>query len=247
MYAINLDLGWGCCSLLVTALIYPTFAALLPTATRDVTIYSPTLEAAVPNVSPNCVSPTEEPDWAGPIDATDCTAALFTLTNQVSIYGDQYFTFWSKKIRPSVEPSMGWELPYGKTAGEFITPNVSISYSPVQLTTLALPGTCVVLFRIAKDFGDTVIPLPYAGPHNYLKTSTRQPTARERWEILLVLLSSLLNCVQTNGEPGWTTSPSANGILMLLSTESAMARQWWYSATGLGVLNSTTLGLVEVS
>lgn len=243
----ELDFGWGRCLILFTALIYPAFGALLPTATRDVTKYSPTLEAAVPNVSISCVSPTEEPDWAGPIHATDCTAALFTLTNEVSLYQDQYFTFWSQKFRPSVEPSMGWELPYGKAAGQSITPNLLTSYSSIQLTTWAIPGTCIVLFRIAKDFGDDVLPLPYDRPHNYLKTSTRQPTDQGRWDWLLRSLAALLPCVQGNGEPGWWTSPYGNGILMLLPSESAMARQWWYSDIGLARMNSTTLNLVETS
>lgn len=138
-YIYRLHFGWCRFLLLLTSLISSTFAGLmvsqdkvLPTNTADVTEHSPTLKAAIPNVYLSCISPASEPDWAGPIDATDCSAAYFTLASEVSLYESQYFTFWSKMFRPSVQPSFGWELPYGKTSGKSITPILLPFFSIAQ-------------------------------------------------------------------------------------------------------------------
>lgn len=135
----RLHFGWCRFLLLLTSFISSTFAALMisenrlhPSITADTTGNLPTLKAAIANVSLSCILPASEPDWAGPIDATDCPAAYFTLANEVSLYEGQDFTFWSKKFRPSVQPSMGWELPYGKTAGKAITPTPLRFHSIVQ-------------------------------------------------------------------------------------------------------------------
>ncbi len=91
-----------------------------------------------------------------------------------------------------------------------------------------------------------MLPLPAFEPGVYLEASTRPTTTQERWDTMLRMFGELQYCVQEKGQPGWTTSPNAGGALMLLSTESAMARQWSANAVGFG-MNLTTLNLVETS
>lgn len=92
-----------------------------------------------------------------------------------------------------------------------------------------------------------MLPLAYPGPHGkYFKTSIRPTTTQERWDMLLRAFEALRECIQEKGQPGWTTSPNAGGIVMLISAESAMARKWSGNAVGLG-MNSTTLNLVDTS
>ncbi len=95
-----------------------------------------------------------------------------------------------------------------------------------------------------------MLPLAQGG---YLETSFRPTTTQGRWDRLLIGFRVLQNCVQEKGQPGWILSPNAGGALtpaggalMLLSTESAMARQWSANAVGFG-MNLTTLNLVETS
>ena len=76
------------------------------------------------------------------------------------------------------------------------------------------PASCVVLFRIAKDFGDDV--LPFMGSQEYLVTSDRRILSRNRWLEVLLTLRGLVECIDVDGLPGWTTSPNDNGILLLL-------------------------------
>ena len=60
-------------------------------------------------------------------------------------------------------------------------------------------------------------------------------------------ISNGIGCVRGLGQPGWTTSPNeGDGILLLLSTESAMARRWFH-ALELDVMNTTTLNMMETS
>lgn len=91
-----------------------------------------------------------------------------------------------------------------------------------------------------------MLPLTSLGPGEYLETSTRPTTTQERWDWLLRMFGELQYCIQEKGQPGWTTSPQAGGVLMLLSAESAMARQWSANAVGFG-MNLTTLNLVATS
>ncbi len=84
------------------------------------------------------------------------------------------------------------------------------------------------------------------GQGRYLETSFRPTTTQGRWDRLLIGFRVLQYCVQDKGQPGWILNENAGGALMLLSTESAMARQWSANAVGFG-MNLTTLNLVETS
>lgn len=71
--------------------------------------------------------------------------------------------------------------------------------------------------------------------------------SRNRWLEVLLTLRELIECIDVDGLPGWTTSPNENGILLLLPSTSGMARRWSSGNEFLGASNETSLGLVEVS
>ena len=89
---------------------------LSASTTRDVSAHSQALKVNESNFEVICVSPAEQPNWAGTINTADCKAALFQLDAEVSGYGAREFTFWSESYVRS-PPLSGWELPYGKSSG----------------------------------------------------------------------------------------------------------------------------------
>ena len=89
--------------------------------------------------------------------------------------------------------------------------------------------------------------LPFMGSEEYLVTSNRRSLSRNRWLEVLLTLRGLVECIDVDGLPGWTTSPNDNGILLLLPSTSEMARRWSYGKGFLGASNETSLGLIKAS
>ena len=87
--------------------------------------------------------------------------------------------------------------------------------------------------------------LPFMGSQEYLVTSDRRTLSRNRWLEVLLTLRGLVECIDVDGLPGWTTSPNDNGILLLLPSTSEMARRWSSSNVIHSASNETSLGLVE--
>ena len=85
------------------------------------------------------------------------------------------------------------------------------------------------------------------GSQEYLVTNNRRNLSRNRWLEVLLTLRELVECIDVDDLPGWTTSPNDNGVLLLLPSTSEMARRWSSSTGILGASNETSLGLVEVS
>ena len=119
---------------------------------RDNTRISFTLKAAVPNSSIQCISPAAEPKWAGPIDATDCKAALRTLRHDVSRYEGRMFTIWSHKFGPSGPASAYWLLPYGKTSGKSLYSSSSVPPINYPRTYVLHQASCVAFLSHRKGF-----------------------------------------------------------------------------------------------
>lgn len=82
-------------------------------------------------------------------------------------------------------------------------------------------GTCALLLRMGKDFGDDVLPLPSGG---FLPTWWYPPRATFTWRDVEVAAFSLLQDVSQHGVPGWT-KPSWATVLYVPQT-SAMSREW---------------------
>ena len=220
---------------------------LSATATRDVSRHSQTLEALNSNISPNCVSQERNPDWAGDIDATDCKDALLAIDTLISRWGRKYFTFWSDEYESS-PLRYGWKLPWSASSGRLFS--WILFYPPNDHSRRRLPGTCVALFRIARNFGDDVLPYPelWPGPLEYIHASGYPKRTEEEWKFVLKGFRALLPCVETHpAHPSWTLSDSAGGVLLLLPSTSAMAQRWANGNGILGGFNGTSLGLVDVS
>ena len=64
----------------------------------------------------HCISPAQDPDWAGPINLDDCKGAYDLLSNSIRDKSSRY-TFWSDKYRPSA-PSRSFQLPWGAKIGK---------------------------------------------------------------------------------------------------------------------------------
>lgn len=76
-------------------------------------------------------------------------------------------------------------------------------------------------FRIAKDFGDDLPPTPDRGSLQYKHSGSRGSRTMGLVAAAAVAGATRMRCRGT-GERGWVMSPHANGVLMLLWTESAI-------------------------
>lgn len=116
--------------------------------------------------------------------------------------------------------------------------------------TLIRKGTCVVVFRIAKDLGDHV--LPYRKRHaskshwmktdntlggRFQRTSQAPPSFSANWpDIVEPLLDLHLYCVQRRGAPAWSQVSEA-GVLLMLPKDSVMKQRWSHRPSKLGNAN----------
>ena len=101
-----------------------------------------------------------------------------------------------------------------------------------------LIGNCVLELRMAKDFGDDVLPLRNQG---YFPGSFRQPTEEHDWPDILDQFESLMsNCVwgSTLTGPGWARAGN-NMIVLLLPADSEMRKRWLPVEQTLGAVNSS--------
>lgn len=217
---------------------------LSATITGGVTRSSQTLEAPESNYAVHCVPPTRHQTWEGQINATDCKAALFAIDLEVSRFGTKDYTFWSDRYQ-HYAPLSAWELPYSKSSGRFyLTVYFLFPFSSVNRPRRPSLGSCYVLFRIAKDFGDNVLPL---SDRDYLETSTRLALFRNRWVSLILNLRELIECIEVRGQPGWSSVSGDRGILLLLPVSSGMKREWATTNGIVGGMNGTSSDLVNVS
>ena len=84
------------------------------------------------------------------------------------------------------------------------------------------------------------------GDGTYLRSSNRDPTARDRWDWVLLSFKSLLGCVENQGEPAWMSS-SPDSTVLFITTEGVLERRWASNDLGTIGMNSTSLTLVEMS
>ena len=101
-----------------------------------------------------------------------------------------------------------------------------------------LAGDCALVLRMAKDFGDDVLPLRNQG---YFPGSSKQPTEEHDWPDILVQFELLMsNCIwrSLSTGPGWARAGN-NIIVLLLPTNSEMRKQWLPVESTLGAVNSS--------
>ena len=101
-----------------------------------------------------------------------------------------------------------------------------------------LEGDCTLGLRMAKDFGDNVLPLR---THGYFPGSSKLPIEKYDWPDIVAQSEMLLsNCVWRDlpAGPGWARAGN-NIIVMFLPTDSEMRKRWLPLEQALGAVNSS--------
>lgn len=89
------------------------------------------------------------------------------------------------------------------------------------------PGSCVLMLRISKDFGDHVLPL--SGGRGYARASTSPGWGHFEWSDIFPMMELLGREMAERGrQPGWTFGLIGAYIatILYLPATSAMSRQW---------------------
>jgi hypothetical protein len=98
-------------------------------------------------------------------------------------------------------------------------------------------GNCAIVLRMAKDFGDDVLPLRNRG---YSPGSHHPPMDQHDWPDIIDQVEQLVsNCVWGGiTEPGWARV-SNRMIVLLLPMDSQMRKQCWLHAPPQDISNSS--------
>ena len=89
-----------------------------------------------------------------------------------------------------------------------------------------------------------MLPLPDG---SYWNTTGFPKNGVDMWQQLFWYLDDVLYCIQEEGKPGWIPTNHRLGVVLAVPSRSEMNRQWGYTGRVSAELNSTSLGLVEVS
>ena len=130
-----------------------------------------------------------------------------------------------------------------KVAGAFPLDPFLVSHRITQSSLTFKPkttliGDCVIELRMAKDFGDDVLPLRNQG---YFPGSSRQLVEEHDWPDIINQCESLMsNCVWGSHltGPGWARAGN-NMIVLLLPTNSEMRKRWLPNEKTLAAVNSS--------
>ncbi|KAL8725070.1 MAG: hypothetical protein Q9181_006555 [Wetmoreana brouardii] len=168
----------------------------------------------------NLVDPQRHPEWAGRFDVDDCKQALALMKISV-IHVDlrHEYTFWSSKWMDRPESKWAFELPW--------------FYSS---------GSCTVLLRMGKDFGDYVLP----EGDGYAKESPHPPYAFFSWSHAFSVMDYLLGVIKATDRDvcGWADILNGGfaAIVMYIPTSSEMRRRWAGPGTHGGLFENAPAG-----
>lgn len=99
-----------------------------------------------------------------------------------------------------------------------------------------LPENCAVFARMAKDFGDGVLPIQ---PGQYLPASEAPAFQVAQWDSLTqVMVHTLSTCVNEKGQPGWSARVG-DIVVFFVPTNSEFRKRWWSEVTEIGATNSS--------
>ncbi|KAL8748810.1 MAG: hypothetical protein Q9184_007078 [Pyrenodesmia sp. 2 TL-2023] len=167
---------------------------------------------------------------------SDCASARYYFNGRVAMYDpEKVLTFWSRRwtVRP---PEYEFELPFGTKYSESSrVPNISkpprhAHYSSICCVDRAPPTeTCTILMRMAKDFGDNVLPIG----DTFMHESDDLPQAQFTWEDILDSLDDLQEHIVEHQAPGWAYGYNMGAqfcVVMIIPSSSVMSRRW---ATGM--------------
>lgn len=114
----------------------------------------------------------------------------------------------------------------------------STNFLLASKTKSLLVGDCTLVVRMAKDFGDDVLPLR---THGYFPGSSKLPIEKYGWPDILDQSEMLLsNCLwrDLSTGPGWARAGN-NMIVLFLPTDSEMRKRWLPFEQSLGAVNSS--------
>ncbi|KAL9598634.1 MAG: hypothetical protein Q9219_004380 [cf. Caloplaca sp. 3 TL-2023] len=148
------------------------------------------------------VDPVQHFDWRGQMAPMDCRNAESLFRHTFATYDmNKPMTFWSRLLSTKPQGD-NFALPYGT------------KYQ-----------SCTFLLRMAKDFGNNVLPLRYGG---FLNVSQRKPQATFRGNDILWVLDDMRRMGESFTKPIWTTGFGVGGeaVMMFIPSDSVMARRW---------------------
>ncbi|KAL8650164.1 MAG: hypothetical protein Q9226_005260 [Calogaya cf. arnoldii] len=122
------------------------------------------------------VDPSRHPDWAGVMQLSDCQKAQYYFKGRVAFYNPKKpMTFWSRKwtVRPEGDE---FELPFGMRW-----------------------KTCTLLLRMAKDFGNNVLPIN----NEFADEIDDLPAAMITWDDILDSVNDTLEHIEATKFPDW--------------------------------------------
>ncbi|CAO1600514.1 hypothetical protein XANCAGTX0491_004199 [Xanthoria calcicola] len=196
---------WHLISLTILLFTLTSLVTSIPTPADTLRTSSSGVNTSLPinHLDPDQgINPSLHPDWAGDLQFSDCTKAQYYFNGRVAFYNPKKtITFWSRKwtVRPEGDE---FELPFGT------------KYK-----------TCTILVRMAKDFGNNV--LPVGG--KFSDESDDPPSANFTWEDIIGSVAVTLEHVEHVKFPDWTYGYSTGGqeaVMMVIPSSSVMSRRW---------------------
>ena len=219
-------------SIVLYTLLCTTIAANIPTPANGLTQSLPSgvdTGSAPANAPIYPVDVQENPNWSGTFKADDCRRARGLLEGRVAYYDPRIeWTFWSREwlvIPPST--SQHWELPFGARYGSSCPCLSGYQIQRFHSLMYYREGTCVLLLRMGKDFGDRNLPLE--GRNQYANNDNNEPQANTSWQGLLTMADIALNIVQLYERPVWTYNIGLEARYidtLYLPKSSYFARRW---------------------
>ncbi|KAI4268701.1 MAG: hypothetical protein L6R38_007746 [Xanthoria sp. 2 TBL-2021] len=219
----------------------PTRADISRTQLSGANTTSP-IDPLISNVG---IDPSRHPDWAGVMQLSDCEKARNYFNGRVAFYNPKKpMTFWSQRwtVRP---PGDEFELPFGTrySKSRNLSPpsKLQIPLSPLVSRSSPKHGsfvvglyvlnehrqleTCTLLLRMAKDFGNNVLPIG----GEFSDETDNLPAAILTWEDILDSIKDTLEHVEYIKTPDWTYGYSQEGheaVVMFIPSSSVMSRRW---------------------
>ena len=213
----------------------PVSANAIPTA--ESLLHSNRSLLAPANWYPVCVSSIEHPSWSGPIGSIHCTSLLVALKDLVNPFGEKPYTFYSPKSVKN-HPKDDISLPTGFSYGELLADheNRCSPYNDLEFNIVGT-GDCALILRMAKDFGDDVLPLRTTG---FFPGSLRKPVEENNWPDIMAQIETLVSICAWRAipsGPGWARIGS-DMVVLLLPADSEMHKRWLLDDTTSSIVDS---------
>ena len=128
--------------------------------------------------------------------------------------------------------------PYSKCSTPQSLPTLFIHSSRKKVTLVSNYvdegiGTCTIILRMGKDFGDHVIPHSYKDQIEYMRLSRQSPEAVLSWNDIIPRMQFSSSLIRIGGHPKWSGIGERMGgplggwvYALFVPSKSAIARVW---------------------